>query len=298
MPVRKRSRKSSSSKINVSQKQIKEQLPEAPFNYQSLPDSKERLKYAFKIFKIHFEEYEDCGDAELISNVMMKFLEDQKSAGLSQDECRDLVMKITYRLIVANNMGDIYKPFTSLFLFVASYFGFFTDVMVFLKMFDSTKQGCIATAQGVSLGSSLLFQCISSLAFGQPLWVALGGLIGLKPIIEGCREALDLEPFPNQKVSNETMLLFARVTEVAMQTIPQSVIQTIVLLGTPPDGRTSLQYISLFSSFLATASSVALTDKLYFTSRHYDSREDFKSYAYFAKHSVVLRQLTASITPS
>jgi hypothetical protein len=103
-----------------------------------------------------------------------------------------------------------------------SYADFITDVLVWVQLLkkwqDNVYRG-LAIAQGVSIGFSLLCQCVGSLALGQPLWVGLAGLIGLKPLIEGYRDAVDSKPYPNQKLSNEAMLFLSRITEVAAEAI-------------------------------------------------------------------------------
>jgi hypothetical protein len=123
-----------------------------------------------------------------------------------------------------------------------SYFDFTTDVMVFLDLLKKADKvfRVLAFAQGVSIGFSLFCQCVTSLAFRQPLWVGLAGLLGLKLLIEGWRDAVGSKPYPNQKLNNEMMLLLTRMTEITFEAIPQSIIQTVLLLLTPSGERSTL----------------------------------------------------------
>ena len=84
------------------------------------------------------------------------------------------------------------------------------------------------------------------------------------------------------------------MTEVTFEAIPQSIIQTMTLLLTPPDDRSSLQYISLFSSVLTTAITAALADKELDISKYY-RKDEPHLFGYVAKEFAT-KQLTAFIT--
>ena len=178
-----------------------------------------------------------------------------------------------------------------------SYADFTTDIMVLVDLLKKTDKvaRALAVAQGGSIGFSLLCQCVISLAMGQPLWVGAGGLVGLKPAIEGWRDAVGSKPFKNQKVNNEFMLLVTRITEITFEAIPQSIIQTIVLLLTPASERSTLQYISLFSSFVTTAITVASADKEVDTS-NFRRKDEPRLFGYIAGKKLATKQLYASVT--
>ena len=123
------------------------------------------------------------------------------------------------------NKIDTFKVFTSCWKTGMSYADFITDVLVWVQLLKKAQDNvyrALAIAQGVSIGFSLLCQFVVSLALGQPLWVGLAGLIGLKPLIEGYRDAVDSKPYPNQKMGNDHMLFLTRWTEVAFEAIPVS----------------------------------------------------------------------------
>ena len=82
----------------------------------------------------------------------------------------------------------------------------------------------------------------------------------MKPALESFRDATRAIPFPNQKMDNEQTLFFSRLSEVIAEAIPQSVVQTLVVLLFP-DQRKLLHFISLLASFLTTGFVVASADK-------------------------------------
>ena len=79
-----------------------------------------------------------------------------------------------------------------------------------------TLNHSIAIAQGSILGFSLVCQFIISVALGQPLWVGLVGLIGMKPMLEAWRDAMEVKPFPGQKWGNDIMLGLTRFIEMVV----------------------------------------------------------------------------------
>ncbi|GMH91757.1 hypothetical protein TL16_g12147 [Triparma laevis f. inornata] len=127
----------------------------------------------------------------------------------------------------------------------------------------------------------------------KPLWVVLLGLVGMKPALESFRDATRATPFPTQKMSNDQMLFTSRITEVITEAIPQAVVQTLVLLQYP-DQRTSLQFVSLFTSFLTTGFVVASADKEFDTSKH-RRKQDPLLFGYVPKDSAH-RQMVASVS--
>ena len=89
-----------------------------------------------------------------------------------------------------------------------------TDIATMVKYVPLNPS--IAIAQGVILGVSFFVQFLSSVGLGQPLWVGLVGLIGMKPMLEAWRDAMDAKPFPGQKVWNDFMLGLTRFIEMVV----------------------------------------------------------------------------------
>jgi len=116
----------------------------------------------------------------------------------------------------------------------------------------------------------------------------------MKPAIEGWRDAVGSKPFPKQKFNNEFMLFLTRMVEICFEAIPQSIIQTILFLLTPREERTNLLYISLFSSFLTTAITVACSDKELDTSKFHRKHEPLL-FGYIAGKADATKQLTSSV---
>ena len=71
--------------------------------------------------------------------------------------------------------------------------------------------------------------------------MTLAGLLGLKPALETLRDLLDAKRFPNQVLSNETMLFMTRVTELVFESSPETLIQAVALLATPTAEQSTLQ---------------------------------------------------------
>jgi len=74
----------------------------------------------------------------------------------------------------------------------------------------------IAIAQGVILGVSFFAQFLTSVGLGQPFWVGVVGVIGMKPMLEAWRAAMDAKPYPGQKWPNDQMLGLTRFIEMVV----------------------------------------------------------------------------------
>ncbi len=74
----------------------------------------------------------------------------------------------------------------------------------------------VAVVQGGILAFSFVCQCVFSIALGQPLWVGLMGLIGMKPALEAWRDATGAEKFEGQKVGGDFMLWICRGVEMVV----------------------------------------------------------------------------------
>ena len=73
----------------------------------------------------------------------------------------------------------------------------------------------IALVQGIVLAFSFLVQSVSSIALGQPYWVGLVGLMGMKPMLEWWRDVFEEPPFVGQKLDNGQMMWLTRMTEMS-----------------------------------------------------------------------------------
>jgi hypothetical protein len=196
-------------------------------DYRQLPYSKARIDKAKKLYdkEISDEELADFDDDAKLKPIVAEFVQAQKEKGLTQEECFELAIELICEEMFAKNRIDTFKVFTSCWKTGMSYADFITDVLVWvqlLKKWQDNVHRALAIAQGVSIGFSLLCQCFFSLALGQPLWVGLAGLIGLKPLIDGYRDAVGCKPYPNQKLNNDQILFIGRITEVAFEAIPVS----------------------------------------------------------------------------
>ena len=180
-------------------------------DYRQLPYSERRIAHAKKLFAREISDggLADFDDEAKLKPIVAEFVQAQKEKGLTQEECFDLAIELICERMSAMNKIDTFKVFTSFWKTGMSYADFITDVLVWvqlLKKWQDNVHRALAIAQGVSIGFSLLCQCVASLIMGQPLWVGLAGLIGLKPLIEGYRNAVGSKRYPNQKWSNDYML--------------------------------------------------------------------------------------------
>jgi hypothetical protein len=80
----------------------------------------------------------------------------------------------------------------------------------------ATVNPVIAMVQGGVLVFSFVSQFTVSIALGQPLWVGLMGLVGMKPAVEAWREATGAEPFVDQKLGNDFMVWTCRMVEMVV----------------------------------------------------------------------------------
>ena len=264
-------------------------------DYKVLLTSKERVYFAEKKVMEIMEENKDCDEEQSLIPVVAKFLQEERSRGLSRDECATLTLECFCKQTVAKNQIDAFRVFKSFWKTGLSYVDYTTDIMVFVQLAYSKKRVGLAIAQGVSIGVSLLLQCVVSLVFGQPWWVGLCGLLGLKPLIDGYRDAVGSKHFPKQKIGNDSILLITRMVELTVEAIPQSIIQTLVFILTPQEDRTSLQYYSIISSFLTIAITVALADKDMDTSK-LRRKDEPLLYGYTAAARFTKKQLPAFVT--
>ena len=227
--------------------------------YKNLSSSEDRVSKAMWAFKRDvLTPYEDDPEASNLKEEVKKFMEEQTKKGLSDEEINELKIEAIVKVVEEKKEIDTFKVLRVFGKTVISYADIATDVLVLFEFMSKNK--AMAIIQGTSLGFSMLMQCFISLVMGQPIWVGLLGLVGMKPILEAWRDAIDAKPFPSQKTGNDSMLMFSRMTEVVFESIPQSLVQTTALL-VYPDQRSYLQFISLFASFLTTGFMVVTADR-------------------------------------
>ncbi|GMH59753.1 hypothetical protein TL16_g02897 [Triparma laevis f. inornata] len=228
-------------------------------DYRELKTSEERIEKALQLFyaEVH-EPYLEDSKMESVVEEMKAFVGAQVLRGLTDVEADELKYAIVNKLATELKDIDHYKVMKTFGKTLLSYFDIITDILVLVDLIERNSR--MALVQGISLGVSFLFQSVLSLACGQPIWVVLSGLVGLKPAIESWRDATRAKAFPNQKLGNDYMLIISRMTEVISEAIPQSLVQTLVVLMYP-DQRTTLQFVSLLTSFLTTGFVVASSDR-------------------------------------
>jgi len=184
------------------------------FNYRRFETSEERVAAAHKAYKREILDKHGTIDStlEFDENTIDVFMEGQKTLGLTSDEVVLLYRKIAFAQVLEK---AAYDPFRILMMFVKMLMGYAdlaTDLAT-LKLY-ATLNPMIAVVQGVVLLFSFLVQCVHSVVLGQPLWVGLLGLIGMKPMVEVWRDATEAKPFAGQKVGNETMLWLTHAVEM------------------------------------------------------------------------------------
>ncbi len=131
----------------------------------------------------------------------------------------DTELLLLYREIAYHQVVEMaeYNPYRIVSLFLKTMMGYVdlaTDIATMVYYVAASPT--IAAVQGTILAFSFVVQCVSSLALGQPLWVGLMGLIGMKPALEAWRDATGAEVFEGQKLENEQMMWICRVNEMVV----------------------------------------------------------------------------------
>jgi hypothetical protein len=89
-----------------------------------------------------------------------------------------------------------------------------TDILLIVQFAYSDTNTGMAYASGICFMLSLLIQCLFSFQSGQPAYIGLAGLIGMKPMIEAYRSATDAEQYPTQNLDNDGVLQATYMIEV------------------------------------------------------------------------------------
>ena len=174
-----------------------------------------RVKHAYKrfvkeVFKKHSSK--DSTDA-FDDDTIDQFMEDQQELGLTESECRMLFCKIAAAHIIEKKEEDNWKIMGTSFKMFMGYFDMGTDLATLhMYIFINPR---IALVQGIVLAFSFAVQCVSSVALGQPWWVGLVGLMGMKPMLEWWREVFEELPFVGQLMGNDLMLWLSRMVEMS-----------------------------------------------------------------------------------
>ena len=162
-----------------------------------------------------FSKYSDKESTDEFDDdfVIDQFMEDQRAMGLTERECRMLYNKIAAAHIIEKKEFDKWKIFGTFWKLVMGYVDLGTDFAA-LAMYIAINP-LIALVQGIVLAFSFLCQGVSSIALGQPYWVGLVGLMGMKPMLEWWRDAFEEPPFVGQIMENERMLFISRMIEMS-----------------------------------------------------------------------------------
>lgn len=263
-------------------------------DYRRLSTTEERVAACIRIYKRELVGVHGTPDSTLAfdEDTVEEFMERQKANGLTEAEVLLVYRRIVFLQILEKAGFD---PNRVLILFLRTLMGFVdlgTDIAT--MMFYASVNPVIAIVQGGILAFSFAMQCISSLALGQPLWVGLMGLIGLKPAVEAWRDAIVADEFKGQKVGNDLVTWVCKTLEMVVswwagcvccslsrllkltyprsplfdsdstrqtETIPQALVQIVALLLTGTAAHSPIQVVSLAFSLLTAGSAIALTDR-------------------------------------
>ena len=185
-------------------------------DYRRLPTPDERVAAAHKKYKRDILEKHGTNESTLDfdRNTLDEFMEGQRLLGLTKSEVLMLYREIAYQQVVEKKEAN---PFRTLWLFLKTMMGYAdmgTDIATIRTY--ATLNPRIAVVQGIVLLFSFLCQLLTSVGLGQPLWVGLVGLIGMKPMLEAWRDAMEAKAFVGQKVGNDGMLWLARMVEMVV----------------------------------------------------------------------------------
>ena len=142
------------------------------------------------------------------------FMESERAKGMTDTELLLLYREIAYHQVVEKAEYDPYRILSLFFKTMMGYVDLATDVAT--MAYYATVKPMVAAVQGGILAFSFVCQCVFSIACGQPLWVGLMGLIGMKPALEAWRDATGAEVFKGQKMGNDFILWSCRMMEMVV----------------------------------------------------------------------------------
>ena len=167
--------------------------------------------YAREILSVYGKSESTLAFAE---HIVVDFMERQKACGLSEAEVLLVYSRLEYHRV--KEMAE-HNPYHALSLFFKTMMGYIdlgTDIATMVYYVDVNPT--IAWAQGMVLILSFVAQGVTSIALGQPMWVGLMGLLGMKPAVEAWRDATGAEPFEGQKVGTDFMIWLCRMIEMVV----------------------------------------------------------------------------------
>ena len=186
-------------------------------DYRRFKTSEERIKACVRTYQREVLSVHGTRESTLNFNeqTILDFMETQKCIGLSESEVNLVLVRIAYLQVVEKAEYDPYRILSLFFKTMMGYLDLATDIAT-MALYVS-KLPTIAAVQGGILVFSFVVQCVTSIALGQPLWVGLMGLIGMKPALEAWRDATGAEAFVGQKVGSDLMMWICRMVEMVVR---------------------------------------------------------------------------------
>jgi hypothetical protein len=188
-------------------------------DYRRINTAEERVKacvrtYTAEVLSVHGTRESTLSFSE---QTVTDFMERQKCIGLSESEVHLALVRIAYLQVVEKAEYDPYRILSLFFKTMMGYVDLATDVATMALYVK--KLPAIAAVQGGILAFSFIVQCILSIASGQPLWVGLMGLVGMKPALEAWRDATGAETFEGQKLGGDFMMWACRWTDMVVSAV-------------------------------------------------------------------------------
>ena len=186
-------------------------------DYRRFETSEERVKACVRTYQREVLSVHGTRESTLKfdEQTILDFMETQKSFGLSESEVHLVFVRIAYLQVVEKAEYNPYRILSLFFKTMMGYVDLATDIAT--MAYYATVNPMVAAVQGGILVFSFVMQCVSSIALGQPLWVGLMGLIGMKPAVEAWRDATGAEAFVGQKVGRDFMMWLCRMVEMVVR---------------------------------------------------------------------------------
>lgn len=173
------------------------------------------------------------------------------SATMSAEVLGLLVVPIVNMLMGEARTARVGMTLLTIIAMLNTAFDVLTDSLLIAHYYiTGNNSGFIAT--GSIVLCSNLVQAAVAVVGGQGLRDVLVALIGLKPLLEARRSIVGGVSKTKSSYPNAIVMAFSWVVEALIQSLPQSVVQTVIMLTTAPGNRTTLQYVGLFSSLATT----------------------------------------------
>ena len=184
---------------------------------------------------------------------------------LSGDDAVNLLHGVVEEAYDAKNMARAGLLGLLLLSLLATYVDLVTDIML-IHQYWSRGYYSEFIATSVIVGLQIVMETLYAVAGMGSVSAFVAALFGLLPIVSSFRvhsgEASD------QTVPPAVVLAMCRISELVLRSLPQAVLQTMVLLR-PGGANTLLQYISIASSLISIAFTATLTDFSMDTSSQY-----------------------------